>query len=483
MRGYAVDANGNRISRGNIVRVAQTPADIPATERQLMVLVLQKLPQSRNGGQKRSSLTGAYAEAYKALEDTYDPISMLWNDRTRRRHMTYFANQVLPELIQNGDSWDENDTERLRTKLVAMSLSSKRASGLTQDAESTVSAAMRAAATIYARMRLIAPNLPEIDLAPGYRPKKVQSEQVKSLEPSVWRKVAAEIRAAAATEPNLAMAAALMLDCGLRTAEAAAVHATDLIRNPDGTMSVDVGWQAQNGKRVSRLKTDNAYRRVPMTNWGRTTVEECLQYISEPAADAPLCDDKKTSAWIRDILQRCGCTQTYLEAMRAEEKDRPELDAQGKPVQDIAAYILRRDWTSRARNVCGLTADEVDYLLGHASRQPKLVRSSYMQPEAQSRLSAAMERFVLDRTLSMHPGCHPAEVKHGDDIAIVPYGKFSLSNNGAEPLHLKMDLLAAVGAEAIILCTPSNAVKDERRRTIDTHGMRDDSTVIGSTEL
>ena len=61
-------------------------------------------------------------------------------------------------------------------------------------------------------------------------------------------------------------------------------------------------------------------------------------------------------------------------------------------ITDVTAYILRRDWATRACNICRLRPDQVDYLMGHSIQKDKKRLSD---PETRLLIAWALERYVL----------------------------------------------------------------------------------------
>jgi hypothetical protein len=212
-------------------------------------------------------------------------------------------------------------------------------------------------------------------------------------------------------------------------------------------------------------------------------VARCLTQIGELAADEPLCLGRQLSAKILGLLRSCGCDDDFLDAAGQDQSDHPDRDGDGKPLYDLGAYVLRRDWASRGRNICGLSAIEIDYLMGHKIKLAKKAREDYRLPEHQTAISHKLEHYVADPAISRHPGCAPIMVAHGSDLELIPFDCYRIVNNCAEPLMMHLDLEANEGAEPIKITAPVNSVQATTRRTRNTNCQRTAHPIIGQSHI
>ena len=461
-------------------RKAKDERDIQSAQQYLVARVIGDVARRTRvaSGEKHNpdgDVTSPIWRAYNVLAGPDQVITASWCTDVQRNHMTYFARHILPVLLRDADNWTVVNLDELRDKLVEETLGTSRSIGVMDTARDTVDKHLTASQTIYDRMREVDSNLPVLSLRPPYTGRRVQQEQTKSLPPAVRRSLVMLLEQLIDEDPALAAAGIVMYDCGLRTAEAAAVHPIAVIQMGEG-QSILVGWQVKNGHRVPSLKTDNAYRLVPMTQWGREMLGKCLSQISTMTIDQPLCDPRKLSARLRTMLMEAGLDAEYLEA--AERDALKESRS-----QDVSAYVIRRDWASRARNVCGLTSMEIDVLLGHDVSIPQKYRDDMVHHTKQAELARKLERHIHNAAYSAHPGIRPYQLVHGDNLDIIPWGAMRLANGSDATINVRVDLEAVLSTESITIIAPAESMVRTTRRTIPTHGVRLDIPVIGLEDI
>ncbi len=346
-----------------------------------------------------------------------------WNGETFQKTLKYCKNSLFPRLDQYGTEICEEDIHTIQEELIQKAEQSKRGNRNRADAERSVAAQLYRADYIYQRLREVRTDLddlPKLDLT-LYKPgPRIQTEQCKAL-PDKIRVQFAHLLFRLLTTPagGLALSAALMLFCGLRTSEAAGVLFQD-IHNHGLFGSLFVCRQEKDGALTGVLKTGNAYRNVILPKIMLDFLEmreaylQSLGYSPEQVNEFPLaCADQEpetltrsnaVSALVRELLQLCGLSDEFFQSAR-ELADREPDEVDGEKVQDVAAYTLRRDWGTRACHICGFSMDQVDYLLGHASKSK--LRRDYLTPEKQAELAWKLERYVFDPRYSAHPAASP----------------------------------------------------------------------------
>lgn len=499
LRGYAVNAHtGIRLDGSTTKkRKAQSEAAIPAVQQRLVSVVMSSLvkatAEEKRGRTKREiAADHPLSQAFAELKKAPDTLKARWNDAVRRRWLEYFDRNILPVLValmlQGGIAEGEDLHDSLSGPLLEDVRKNGRSKGNSRVARDTVDGNLAAAQVIYDACRRIDPTLPAVRLA---RPRRIryQPEQCKSLPREVRRRLARELRARVRTEPLYVVAAVLMWDAGARTAEAAAViPEVDIIADSDGQTNIlYVLYQEKEGTRCPILKTDNAYRCVPLSYWGVCMIRECLQHINpEQYADkarAPI-RVRDLSKWVAGILNRCGLGAAFIQMASDDEARYPDKDIDGKPIYDVGAYILRRDRASRWRNVCGLTSAECDYLLGHADKRAKKKKVDYTLRAEQRKLAKKLERYVYDEEMSAHPAIRPIGVEHGLDYDFIPFEWYAIENETDKAMIIKLDLFAAENAEDITLLLGSGAeIHGARCRSVKNHGRRSDVPIIGANQI
>ena len=178
-----------------------------------------------------------------------------------------------------------------------------------------------------------------------------------------------------------------------------------------------------------------------------------------------------------------GLTAEDFAAAEQAMREKPDYDGFGRPVFDVCAYILRRDWSSRARNVCGLTSLEIDCLLGHRIRIPTKMREDFRLVENLTKLSKKLERYVHDPEHSRHPGIVPHNLSHSVDIDPIPYDVVRFRNTSEEEVEVKLDIEAVLNAESIEVIVLEGAQQQETIRYIPTHCVRSTEPIIGKSYI
>lgn len=491
LRGYAIDTDSGirKDYSTERRRTAQSVEEIPSKIQVLYNVLCQEVARHERRAAIKSTAsqeaTSPFERAFAELKSSPDPVCPDWGDRYTKGSITYFERHLLPMLIKYGnEEWSTSDREALHREIAEQILMSKRSAGHEATANETAYKNLVAADTIYQRMRDYDPSLPEISLRPRYTGRTAKREQIKSLPRKVRRRLARMIEKMIDREPHLAMAAVMMYDGGLRTAEAAAVW-VDVIYDGDGLTRVLVCYQVQDGVRTKILKTTNAYRMIVLSCWGSTMLHRCLDKLSAELNNTAnlTCDPRKLSATLREMLMDAGLTAEDFAAAEQAMREKPDYDGFGRPVFDVCAYILRRDWSSRARNVCGLTSLEIDCLLGHRIRIPKKMREDFRLVENLTKLSKKLERYVHDPEHSRHPGIVPHNLSHSVDIDLIPYDVVRFRNTSEEEVEVKLDIEAVLNAESIEVIVLEGAQQQETIRYIPTHCVRSTEPIIGKSYI
>lgn len=201
---------------------------IPDFERMLVRKIETKYEKASLAKTEKpiSAEKGIFSLAYAAIEDKSIFHRRSWNDDTFKTSLTYFENHVLPLLDELGTDIGSDDILKFQDKLIQTAFESKRSNSSRNDATATVNGKMFRMNYIYQVLRGNSPsfNLPDIDLTMNNRHKKVQAEQPKALPDSMRIMLARLLfRLVATPLGGLALATAMMLFTGLRTAESAAV--------------------------------------------------------------------------------------------------------------------------------------------------------------------------------------------------------------------------------------------------------------------
>ncbi len=374
---------------------------------------------------------GIYTAAFELIEDKNIFHRGTWNDQTFDDTLKYFIKKILPILDKLGLDICSEDILKLQDDLILKTSAHKRSNANKNDAASTVSANMFRADCIYQVLRDNCPtfNLPDINLSMNNRRKKVQKEQPKAL-PDYMRIMLARLFFRLVSTPfgGLALAAAMMFFTNLRTAESAAVCFGKIIKK-DKYATYFVQFQEKDRKMTNLLKTGNAYRWIILPKIMLNLIIEREEYLIglghtpdiiktlpityESGDPEVLTSSSDISAFVRKLLHLIGCTDEYFVSNYKLMHEDPDI-VDGEKVCDVSAYILRRDWATRASNICGLQPNETDYLIGHAIK--KELKKNFQDSEVQAAIAYALERYVFDPNHSCNPAYEPIVLSPGEKL-------------------------------------------------------------------
>ena len=415
LRAYGVDKNGSRIkATGSHQRSYRREDDLQMICHQLVAVVedaakKQTVPERL----RRDDTIGIYSAAVQSLDSLEELRSPQWADSTFQATMTYFKRNILPVMDTYGTEIVDSDMAQLADTLALRAAQTKRGSQSAQKARQSVESYLYRINSMLKVLYDTVTGLPHV-FFPIEMGRRTQDEQPKCLPDSVRVKLAASL--IRLTDNGLALGVAMMFLLGLRTAEACAARIGDLIMR-DGYVVYPVLAQLQDGERTDVLKTAAAYR---ITVGGKLLYDLivqrmdylCSQGISEkdllimPVASVPadprrFAAASKLSDYAKRLILACGYSPQQMLGMSGWMRREPDI-VDGEREKDPTAYLLRRDWTSRALNVCGMRAEDVDYLLGHV-RHNKTGIVDYTARETQAQLADQLERHVLLPEHSTNP--------------------------------------------------------------------------------
>ena len=403
----------------------------------------------------------ALQEVFGAVRGSTDAVCPHWADHTRRAHMAYFGRHILPVLepyVTSGEEYTEMDRQALEQALLDATLERKRCRGVLTTARATVRSHLAAAQVIINRLAALDPRIPRFRLSSGARPRVTHPEQAKSLPRAVRRALAQYIRCNLGQDPNYYYHLILMVAAGLRDAEACAATEETLEFLPHySVVTVDRQIDRATGKVTPRLKTDSSYRRVVIDYWGTTLLRACIDALHRVGEHVtPIGNVSVFSARAKQILQECGCDDKFFVAAQVLMDRCPEI-IDGEITLDVVTYVLRHDYASRAYNVCGLTSDEIDCLLGHA--RPSGAKRSGLnlaRVDDQVEVAAALERYVWDPDISLHPGHHPVKLSLTQPTRPIPYPVYRFCLSPETP-YIEMVIQSIEPGEPIRLTLPRGA--------------------------
>lgn len=414
-----------------------------------------------------------------------------WNLRTQGGYLSIFGSQIVPLLqpyITNEKAFLPCDLDGVVAALKTKKAQHSRSNGRQSDLEVSTYTDLAAADVIYQFIRGVYPDLglPELHLTPTSRKGMgARKEQEKSLPESVRQKLCRYVDAHWAHEPRFCYALTLMLCGGLRTAEAAGTRPEKIEHNTTYAI-VKVHAQEKGGKIDKILKRDSSYRGVIIGCWASNILRQCTDEIQKNDPDwekdetAPVCLAQNLSAWVLARLYECGLSEAFLADARKCFEGDVYFDKDGKLMEDFSAYILRRDWASRARNICGYTSLEIDQQLGHKVTVPKSRRPNLKLAAEQEKLATKVERYVYSPAETRNPEHSPIPLEVDMRKQIPTYRAVKYSNNSDTPMLVTLSF-SALEADAVQLTAPCGATRKTVVTSIpDDVEQRQNRPIIGN---
>lgn len=447
VRGYAYD-KGNCLRVDNmpvVKRTAKNVLEVPRVENIVRNLINQKLGKRKSEASRsrtrRMTISNAITNAFHELVKSDDAVCGAWkSEKTLHNHLTYFENNILPIIAQFDDeAFSEMHRQELESELFQQISKNGNSKGSQRQIQQTLNNNLAAGQTIYNRMREIKPCLPEIVLYHGRRTRNIPVEQAKSLSREVRQRFINNLEATLALDPEYVLRAVLMLDGGLRDAEACGVTPENIKRD-GGNLYVQVVAQIQNNEQTNVLKTEKSYRVVPLSFWGSYMIDKCLSLLQEKsnAAADMISSPKKLSSRIKADLIKAGCDNDFFAAARKLMDCHPDLCIDGLVNMEVVSYVLRHDIASRLLNICAFSFDEIDAFLGH-ERKPgeKDNPVNFARSEDRKKVYPRLECFVYDPKISRNPEFCPIALVADSDLEIAPYNHTVLINDTDIPISLR----------------------------------------------
>ena len=487
IRGYPIDSNkGIRLDGyGEVKRKADSVKDIEIVKDYVINAILEKMTPQRS--EKRDGSSYKDLDTSSSIVQTF--IELIekkvrireWADSTQKAATAYFLKNTLPEIqhVVNEEDFTDSSREELKEKMMVYSLSNERSQKRLENADAGAETHLYEASVIYAAMQERNPSLPDITFVKEGKKSRIQTEQIKSLIISIHRKVRKEIEMIVEDDPMMARGAALM-DGGLRPAEAAAVQGKSFFKIGNN-LGVEVICQEQDGKRMSRLKSDSGYRKVVLDEWCSSVITRCNELIEERKLEFEeftTIRGTEISKWVKGALKRSGCDDNYIKEAMQILKDHPEYDDKGFPESDVAAYILRRNRASIWKNFCGFTQEEIDYLLGH--KKIKKGRRSFNVQDRELLRTWALKnsRYDIFPEISDNPANKSVGLKNGTKMDIDPFHSMKFTNVSLFPIKVTLNIVTTEAGEAVVIRT-NGEIGDKSRYTSKRIKKRKMAEIIG----
>lgn len=441
---------------------------------------LGKVPQKTKGTSKNVSISklGQLTEIVTLCEDADNEFNYVgWGSVTTHAAYLYLRNCIAPRIDEIGlDKISNDDMDDIFNALTDHALTNGRTK-LNNDgsknaknpdiARHGVSERLRRAGTVYDWIRENHPEyaLPEIRFPVEEYSQVVRGEQQKCLPDYVRCRLALMIFSLCAKGSTYAFGAALEFFCGLRVAEAAAPLVGELVLLFDRDFALGryfVWHQIVKGKRVTFLKRDPSYRYVPLTGIMVAIVKlkirqlkdagfpeeelRTMPFVSAPKEPRKFADPSDLSAFMLKLLKESGCDRAFMK--KAEEEMRLYPDTvNGKPVYELSAHLLRRDFATRA--VGHLPAAMLDAILGHANRDNE--HRDYASFDSMRKIAFELEKcFTFELQYTQNPAARPICVNEASELLLSGSSSYTITNTKDSNLVVRGYLRACEAADSLI---------------------------------
>ena len=419
-----------------------------------------------------------------SLCDLYDNVANkrelnagAWGERTEHDNHYYFRHKFLPaidEMLARDGEINEANMAEVANRLLEASFRNGK-SFKEPSSESRFLDKLKnmnsMLVKLFAAQHLDKSMLPQVPIKA--HAKITQHEQQKWLSQEMRDAIAILLLSKGSTEAE-ALVCAIMFCAGLRTSEAAAVFFGDIHVSKDGRFAVlYVETQLDDhGKINPLLKSDNAYRMVVLPFFFielyNRRISELLrnglsyaEIMKMPIWDANGKNSSAISAYGKELIRAAGMDN--FEGVEEAMKRTPDI-VDGKPVNDLCAYILRRDWATRAV-ACGLSEEDLDYYLGHENEKVK--PGKYLTSNKQREIAYKLEDYSYHRDSSMHPGVNPVALSNEKRVKLDSRVAFKIRNDGNTPLRIELRLQCREPGDCIQIRSPRKLSNRKKNRCED----------------
>lgn len=478
----ALDADGKRVSGISPVRrkvCSQEELDIKIEE--AAAAVLKKIKPRKQAAEQKTNNGGLdedspWVIAFRTAKRK-NVFIWKWGLSTIERYLSYFERNILPVIqhVEIEDEFTEEDRVALLNMLFNKCIQNGRSHKNLDNAIAVADEWLYVGQVIIDELRNIDSSLPYIFLHDN-TPRKTrrQREQTKALPIEVHIAVRAECERLLPVDPRMARALMILEAGGPRTAEAAAVNASDTRDFGKYNLIVSIGFQETKGERSPILKTDNAYRKIVIDEYASDFIKRANLLIGEGSkTSAPVSSDKLRNT-VKKILLQNGCNEEYFKAAQKTLSRYPTFDKEGNPENDVVAYCLRRSRQNIWSNICGLTRSEQDYLLGH--KPPRNQKKFYdKDPKAFEAVVKKLKRCKL--IVGPDPNVDVIEIDDDSEVSVAERSTM-ICNTGEESVLVWLSMDANEPGDIITITTDGNIDHVETIPSTFDQGKRRNTEII-----
>ena len=480
-----IDKKGNNLLKNAIRRTKKSEEEaeksLTAVARIAAKKALPRLPPTKSS--KPASSSSKINETVKKLLD--DGVNIYpkksakegWSPRVCRATLTYFLNHDFAAFWEEHQESDDYEAELLsfRNKLIEKAAASGKSKGSKIKATGSVDAVLRRI-QILCDYLSVSEGFPKFSFVKGIvLGRAIPEEQVKSIPDSIFLPFCRELERRAEEEPDMVLGTVLMADGGLRTAEAAGTPVWNVILH-DSYGVVAVTYQEKDRKRIEKLKSENGYRNVILSQWGSWMVGRCIAALGwDEETENLISTGSELSAWIKQRLEEINAE--FIDEASRIEATNPDCDDYGHVLFDVSAYVLRRNTASRWLNYDGLGDDEIDIMLGHKPKYKEEVL--YLTDETHQRsIAEKLERYVYNKEHTGNPAFSPILLTEEVDMEIAPYHVTRLKNASDKLLDITVDAENTEPGESITSSILVGTAKELTPRSVGRGKRKGSETII-----
>lgn len=469
--GYLVDHDGKRIER--VTKVKKKVSNTKDLQRVIDCVkeLLREKYLKTYCTTKPLSLgkTDSLCALYDSLTDK-SILNRSWGASTARSYHSYFRLNVLPQLdeaLEKNGFVDNLIMSTIATNLSAKSQSRKSCYGDENSInrfQAKLEVMNHMLSVFYANVLPQEIIIPMFPIIPHGRAK--QRPQVKWIPQNVRNTLSSILLARARFDRDI-LGCALMFCGGLRPSEAAAVLHGDIRVYDRRWAAIYVEKRIDDyGNTVSLLKTNDSYRIVVFDFFFVKLLEineNCLrrlgysesEILSMPVFDLNGASSSKLSAYCKALLLESGVGQEELDNAQIDMLRVPDI-VDNKAETDVCAYVLRRDWATRAV-ACGLAKEDVDYLLGH--KNEKIKPGKHLTKTKQKQIVFLLEEYTYHPSFSYHPAYTPIETIMEVRIKLDPRTDFQIKNTNTVPVQVEIELETTEPGDELRIISPRKLKK------------------------
>lgn len=443
-------------------RTISNPAEADFKRAEL-IAALTKHYKAKYSSAPLSLNVGMFSTTYMSMDDaSREFLFSNWSNSTARGVRSFLEIRILPELDKlsvSGITISDADLIKIKADLLEHAEANKR-SRKDEDTAISLDDRLYRINVVLQRLHMSNPSLPLIQFPLEQSRRRTYREQIKALPDEVRHKLFLLLIEMAKSGRQLVLAVALMLFAGLRTGEAAAATFEDINVISDRYATYYVNKRLDTtGKIETILKSENAYRVVVLP-----FAFVCLYNVLiasfaarrvEPPSGYIIGDEKfdlsQFSATIKQFLIDSGLTREAISEIVDLMFREPDV-VDGERITDPTAYILRRDWATRAVNCCGLSYRDLDYYLGHANDQ--INRKDYLDELLQGRIARQLEQYIIHPDCSLHPGFCSININNADRISVDETNRCVIHKSSEQKQLVRLDLLTREPGDTVSIVFP-----------------------------